>query len=183
MLVTNAPLRSQKRAANVSEVRGVSISLESPFVDSPFRAAYTEIMGSVDRKTAKTKFIAFFEQKNLRMTAQRMAIIDTVFGTDQHFTAEELLEWSRKRDKSVSRATVYRTLPLLTESGLVQELDFGKAYKYYDPNYADHPRHNHIVCQDCDKIVELESEKIEMLESKISEKLGFPPKSPPNHIT
>ncbi|MDC0144391.1 transcriptional repressor, partial [Verrucomicrobia bacterium] len=63
--------------------------------------------------------MAFLEQKNLRITAQRRAIVDTVFGTDQHFTAEQLLEWARERDKSVSRATVYRTLPLLTESGLV----------------------------------------------------------------
>ena len=89
--------------------------------------------------------------KNLRITSRRQAIVDTVFGTDQHFTAEQLLEWSRQRDKSVSRATVYRTLPLLTESGLVQEMDFGKDYKFYDPNCAMLPNHNHIICNDCEK--------------------------------
>ena len=87
---------------------------------------------------AKTRFLDFLDTKQLRMTAQRMAIIDTVFSTNEHFTAEQLLEWSRKRDKSVSRATVYRTLPLLTESDLVREMDFGKEFKFYDPNYADH---------------------------------------------
>src|SRR5512132_1279562 len=101
------------------------------------------------------------------MTAQRQAIIEAVFSTEQHFTAEQLLDWSRERDKSVSRATVYRTLPLLTESGLVREMDFGKDHKFYDPNYADHPYHNHIICQDCEKIVEFESEKIARLESEI----------------
>ena len=111
------------------------------------------------------------------MTSQRMVIIDTVFSTDEHFTAEQLLEWSRERDKSVSRATVYRTLPLLTESGLVKEMDFGKDYKYYDPNYAEHPNHNHIICQDCDRIVEFESEKIERLEDEITNNLGFSLKS------
>jgi len=50
-----------------------------------------------------------------------------------------------------SRATVYRTLPLLTESGLVREMDFGKDYKFYDPELREHPNHNHIICQDCDK--------------------------------
>jgi len=134
-------------------------------------------MALTEKPTARQKFLQFLEQKNLRMTAQRMAIIDTVFGTDQHFTAEQLLDWSRKRDKSVSRATVYRTLPLLTESGLVHEMDFGKEYKFYDPNYADHPHHNHIICEDCEKIVEFESEKIEKLESEISHKLGFQVKS------
>lgn len=119
----------------------------------------------------------FLAGKNLRVTSQRQAIIETVFATDKHFTAEQLLEWSRQRDKSVSRATVYRTLPLLTESGLVREMDFGKDYKFYDPNYADHPNHNHIICQDCEKIVEFESDKIAKLEDEISHKLGFSVKS------
>ena len=117
--------------------------------------------------------MAFLEQKNLRITSQRRAIIDTVFGTDQHFNAEQLLEWARKIDPSVSRATVYRTLPLLTESGLVHEMDFGKDYKIYDPNYADHPNHNHIICDDCDKVVEFESDQLDTLENEISQNLGF----------
>jgi len=130
-------------------------------------------MAKTDRTAAKEKFFQFLDQKNLRITSQRHAIVDTVFGTDQHFTAEQLLEWAREKDSSVSRATVYRTLPLLTESGLVHEMDFGKDYKIYDPNYADHPNHNHIICDDCDKIVEFESDRLEALESEISSKLGF----------
>jgi Fur family ferric uptake transcriptional regulator len=130
-------------------------------------------MAEAAKKCAKQRFLDFLARKNLRITAQREAIIETAFSTDQHFTAEQLLEWSRRKDKSVSRATVYRTLPLLTESGLVREMDFGKDYKFYDPNYAEHPHHNHIICQDCDKIVEFESEKIERLENEISQRLGF----------
>ncbi len=130
-------------------------------------------MSAEDFKSAKEKFLAFIEGKGLRLTTQRMAIIDTVFSTEEHFTAEQLLDWSRQRDQSVSRATVYRTLPLLTESGLVSEMDFGKDHKYYDPNYAQHPNHNHIICQDCDRIVEFESEKIERLEDEITHNLGF----------
>ena len=122
---------------------------------------------------AKQRFLDFLETKALRMTDQRMAIIDTVFSTNEHFTADQLLEWSAQRDSSVSRATVYRTLPLLTESGLVREMDFGKDYKFYDPNYADHPEHSHIICKDCEKIVEFESEQIAQLESEIVRKLGF----------
>jgi Fur family transcriptional regulator, ferric uptake regulator len=136
-----------------------------------------------DKHAAKHKFMEFLAQKNLRITSQRQVIIDTVFSTDKHFTAEELLEWSRAKDRSVSRATVYRTLPLLTESGLVQEMDFGKDYKFYDPNYADHPNHNHIICQDCERIVEFESEKIDKLENEISHKLGFAVKSQRLQIT
>ena len=134
-------------------------------------------MAATEKLAAKQKFMEFLDQKNLRLTSQRQAIIDSVFSTEEHFTAEQLLEWSRRRDRSVSRATVYRTLPLLTESGLVREMDFGKDHKYYDPNYADHPHHSHIICQDCDKIVEFESKRIEKLESQISQRLGFAVKS------
>jgi Fur family ferric uptake transcriptional regulator len=140
-------------------------------------------MPASERLAAKQKFMEFLGAKSLRITAQRQAIIDTVFDTTEHFTAEQLLEWSRQRDRSVSRATVYRTLPLLTESGLVREMDFGKDHKYYDPNYADHPNHNHIICQDCEKIVEFESETIEKIENEISHRLGFSVKSQKLQIT
>jgi Fur family transcriptional regulator, ferric uptake regulator len=122
---------------------------------------------------AKQRFLRFLETKQLRVTGQRLAIIDTVFSTTEHFTAEQLLDWSRRRDPSVSRAPVYRTLPPLTESGLVREMDFGKDHKFYDPNYADHPHHSHIICQDCEKIVEFESERIAQLENEIVHQLGF----------
>src|SRR5882762_11071901 len=140
-------------------------------------------MAGTEKETAKEKFMEFLGQKNLRLTSQRQAIIDSVFSTDEHFTAEQLLEWSRRRDRSVSRATVYRTLPLLTESGLVREMDFGKDHKFYDPNYAQHPHHNHIICQDCDKIVEFESNKIEKIENEISHRLGFSVKAHRLQIT
>jgi Fur family transcriptional regulator, ferric uptake regulator len=140
-------------------------------------------MAEAVNKNAKRRFMEFLSGKNLRVTAQRKVIIDTAFGTQQHFTADQLLAWSRRRDKSVSRATVYRTLPLLTESGLVREMDFGKDCKVYDPNYAEHPHHNHIICQDCEKIVEFDSDKIEKLESEISQRLGFSVKAHRLQIT
>src|SRR5437667_7891321 len=140
-------------------------------------------MAATEKPAAKQKFMEFLDRKNLRLTSQRQAIIDSVFSTEEHFTAEQLLEWSRRRDRSVSRATVYRTLPLLTESGLVREMDFGKDHKFYDPNYAAHPHHSHIICGDCSRIVEFESEKIEKIESEITQKLGFSVKAQRLHIT
>ncbi len=140
-------------------------------------------MSESQKEKAKKRFLDFVEEKGLRMTAPRKAIIESVFSTEEHFTAEQLLDWARARDASVSRATVYRTLPLLTESGLVHEMDFGKDYKFYDPNYADHPNHNHIICQDCEKIVEFESKQIEQIEDEISQKHGFSIKSQNVQIT
>jgi Fur family transcriptional regulator, ferric uptake regulator len=131
----------------------------------------------LDKAAVKKNFMDFAQRKKLRMTAQRMAIVDAALDTNQHFTADELIVWAQKRDKSVSRATVYRTLPLLTESGLLREMDFGQDSKFYDPNYADYPYHNHIICQDCGKIIEFDSKKISDLEAAIGRKLGFTVKS------
>jgi Fur family ferric uptake transcriptional regulator len=140
-------------------------------------------MAEAGNSRARQRFLDFLAQKKLRLTAPRRAIIEAVFGTQKHFTAEELLAWAQQRDKSVSRATVYRTLPLLTESGLVREMDFGGDHKFYDPNYAEHPHHNHIICQDCGKIVEFESRQIERLENEISRRLGFSVKAHRLQIT
>ncbi len=137
----------------------------------------------MERCIAKKKFMDFLQRKKLRVTAQRRAIIDSAFDTDEHFTAGQLLQWSRRRDKSVSRATVYRTLPLLTESGLVREMDFGGDHKFYDPNYADHPNHSHIICQECNAIIEFDSDRIKKLEAEMCRKLGFTVKAHRLQIT
>lgn len=117
----------------------------------------------------------FIGDKGLRKTVQREAIIEAAFSTDRHYTAEELLTMAKKREPSVSRATVYRTLPLLVECGVLKEMDFGKEYKFYDPNFAEHPHHNHLICVDCDKIVEFEDRNIETMEDCITKRLGFSP--------
>src|ERR1700677_751163 len=119
----------------------------------------------------------FLTEKGLRKTAQRDAIIEAAFSTQEHYTAEDLLGRAKAIEKSVSRATVYRTLPLLVESGVLREMDFGKEQKYYDPNFNLHPQHNHLICVDCDRIVEFEDKNIETLENCITKRLGFSPAS------
>lgn len=121
----------------------------------------------------RDKVIAYMESNGLRITTQRRAIIKAAFSTTDHYTAEDLLVLARKIDPSVSRATVYRTLPVLVQTGLLRELDLGKEHKFYDPNYANHPNHNHIICLDCDKIVEFEDYCLDVRESVVAKGLGF----------
>ena len=79
-------------------------------------------------------FKEFLTSKGLRVTNQRLAIFDAAYQYEDHFTAEDLLDKSRKIDNSVSRATVYRALPILTESNLIREVDVGRDYKFYMAN-------------------------------------------------
>jgi len=119
----------------------------------------------------------FLSGKGLRRTPQREAIIEAAFGTDDHFNAEDLLKRAQEIDRSVSRATVYRTLPLLVESGLLREIELGAGTKVYDPNFIDRPTHNHLICVDCNKIIEFEDTNMELLENCITRRLGFSPAS------
>lgn len=119
------------------------------------------------------RFDAFIGEKRLRRTLQRDAIVQAAFSTKEHFTAEGLLEMARQTDPTVSRATVYRTLPLLVQSGVLREMHFGKDQKFYDPNFVDRPNHNHLICLDCNKIVEFEDRHMEVLEDCITNRLGF----------
>ena len=78
---------------------------------------------SVSVEASREKFQSYLSEKGLRVTNQRLAIFDAAFAQKEHFTAEGLLDHARRIDDSVSRATVYRTLPLMTESHLLREVD------------------------------------------------------------
>ncbi len=125
----------------------------------------------------RQKVYEYIEKKGLRKTVQREAIIQAAFSTTDHYTAEELIAMAQRIEPSVSRATVYRTLPLLVESGLLREIDLGKDHKTYDPNFVNRPHHNHLICVDCQKVVEFEDHYMETLEDCISKRLGFSPAS------
>ncbi len=113
--------------------------------------------------------------EGLRRTKQREVIIEAAFATEDHFNADELLEKSRVIDRTVSRATVYRTLTLLVECGLLHVVDLGRDQTYYDPNFLDKPQHNHLICLDCDRVVEFEDEHVGLLHDCITRRLGFQP--------
>lgn len=118
---------------------------------------------------------SFIRKKGLRRTGQRDLIVRAAFATDDHFTADELFERVSRADASASRATVYRTLALLVEAGLLREIDLGDNHKTYDPNFVDKPAHNHLVCIDCGRVVEFEDSHIELINDCVTRRLGFRP--------
>ncbi len=124
---------------------------------------------------AREKFRDFLTRKGLRVTNQRLAIFDTALAQKEHFTAEQLLDHARKVDDSVSRATVYRTLPIMTESALLREVDIGSGEKYYLPSGDSSTQVAQVVCVDCDRIFEISAPFMEWYGSTVSSKLGLTP--------
>jgi Fe2+ or Zn2+ uptake regulation protein len=131
----------------------------------------------VTTSAAREKFKEFLVKRGLRVTNQRLAIFDAAFAQKEHFTAEQLLEHARAIDDSVSRATVYRTLPIMTESALLREVDIGTGEKFYLPNSENNAQVAQVVCLDCDKIFEISAPFMEWYGTTVSSKLGLTPVS------
>ncbi|MEX2578609.1 MAG: transcriptional repressor [Verrucomicrobiales bacterium] len=123
------------------------------------------------------RFDSFIRQRGMRRTAQRDVIVEAAFASDDHFTAEELLKKAQRIDPKTSRATLYRTITLLLECGLLREIDLGRDERVYDPNFLESPDHNHLICIDCGKVIEFEDDNAGLLIDCITRRLGFRPSS------
>ncbi|MEO6244255.1 MAG: transcriptional repressor [Opitutaceae bacterium] len=126
--------------------------------------------------SARDKFRSFLTKKGLRATSQRLAIFEAAFAQTEHFTADQLLDGARTLDDSVSRATIYRTLPIMTASALLREVDIGSGEKFYRPNGdGAGTQVAQVVCLDCDKIFEISAPFMSWYGSTVSSKLGLTP--------
>jgi Fur family ferric uptake transcriptional regulator len=123
-----------------------------------------------------SRFRQFLAGRGLRMTRERLAILAAVLDTHDHFDVENLYLKLRTRERRVSRATVYRTLHLLVECGLVDRARFGTdAFSYEQIRGRDH--HDHMVCNDCGRVIEFVSREIEQLQEAACEEHDFLPES------
>lgn len=98
-------------------------------------------------------FSRFLLGKGLRLTLTRKLILNAVFSLHEHFNAEELYDQIKAHTSGISLATVYRTLPLLMEAGLVQQAVRSSGRERYEHIYG-HPRHIHWVCRICGTLTE-----------------------------
>jgi Fe2+ or Zn2+ uptake regulation protein len=135
------------------------------------------VIPRVSQDSVREKFISFLAEQGHRVTNQRLAIFDAAMAQTEHFTAEQLLVHAKAIDDSVSRATVYRTLPLMTESHALREVDIGTGEKYYLRVTAGNNQVAQVVCADCDKIFEISAPFMEWYGSTVSMKLGLKPVS------
>lgn len=123
-------------------------------------------------KSAQEVFTGYLSGKNLKMTPQRRLILDTLLKQRDHLSSEELYAKVKKRDKSIGQATVYRTLKLLNESGLIEPLDFADGLTRYELSYGE-DHHDHLICEQCGKNIEIFDEVIEKRQDQLAKEHGF----------
>ena len=119
-------------------------------------------------------FRKFLKDGDYRITPERFEVLDAVLKWDDHFDADNLFIALNTSGSKVSRATVYKTLNLLHECGLVSRYRFSQGHAQYEKTVG-RPHHDHLICTTCDKIIEFENERVVKMENDICNTYGFKP--------
>jgi Fur family ferric uptake transcriptional regulator len=128
----------------------------------------------VDERTqeALEKFERFLHRKDLRLTEARAAIVEAALARQGHYPIEELIADLKRRGIRGSKATVYRTLPLLAEAGILQPAVLAGESRSYETTFGRH-HHDHLLCGRCGKVIEFEFEAFEILQREVATRYGF----------
>jgi len=111
------------------------------------------------------------EAKGLRMTGQRRVIAQVLEESADHPDVEELYARASRIDSGISLATVYRTVKLFEEAGILDKLEFGDGRARYEDAERDH--HDHLIDINSGEVIEFVDAEIEALQEKIAQKLGY----------
>jgi Fur family ferric uptake transcriptional regulator len=169
--VNNSPLASPYRAAEAAQ--GAGGSSEVGYADRHTPSASSQATLNTDRlEEVKKIFTAHLENKGLRKTAERYAILEEIYVRSGHFDVEELYAGMKERNLQVSRATVYNTLDLLVEQGLVSKHQFGRNLAQYEKSYG-YRQHDHVICTECHKVVEFCDPRIHGIQTMVGDLLNF----------
>ncbi|MBI3322409.1 MAG: transcriptional repressor [Candidatus Omnitrophica bacterium] len=118
------------------------------------------------------RFQAHLERQGLNLTRQRQEILRAFFGAEKHLGVEQVYDLLKKKDPTLGRATVFRTVKLLQECGLLAEVGAANGRSKFELK-ADRPHHDHMVCVECGRITEFQSPQMERFQDEAIRKLGF----------
>jgi Fur family ferric uptake transcriptional regulator len=110
-------------------------------------------------------------ERGLRMTPQRLMILEAIEARDDHFSADELYDQVRQRYSHLNLSTVYRTLEVLEQANIVTKTDLGDGCIRY--HWAEKGRHHHLICQQCGRVFELEEPALLPLKQELERDYGF----------
>ena len=122
--------------------------------------------------TAEHVFREYLRDRSLKYTSERRLVLQAVMRNDEHFEAEQLLLDMRQAQARVGKATVYRTLKLLVDCGMVKEVHFSNKQVHYEYTYGQDP-HDHMVCRRCGRIIEFGAAEVLRLRTAVAARHRF----------
>ena len=112
------------------------------------------------------------KNKGHKLTVQRRVILDILHGSDGHVTAEEILKQVQARAPGVNKSTIYRTLDLLEELGIVVRSELGERFIFH---HAEQGHHHHLICHKCGRVLDAEEDIFEPLKELLVREYNFVP--------
>lgn len=125
-----------------------------------------------ERKSELQVFREYLKKHGMRYTQEREQIIKEIFATHDHFDVDTMYLNIRHKGIQVSKASIYRLLPLLLEAGLVQDVFFEDGHMHYEHIYG-HEHHSHLRCVECGKIEEFRDARMKDIRADMEERFGF----------
>lgn len=118
------------------------------------------------------KFNLLLQDRNLRPTAERLAIFEEAMATQGHFEADDLLVILKNKGVKTSRATIYRTLDLLAQSGILRQICPGEKAIHFERASAK-SRHDHMICKNCGVSYEFHLPELHALQKRLCDEHNF----------
>jgi Fur family ferric uptake transcriptional regulator len=129
-------------------------------------------MSEIVQNNVRERFNGFLQRSGLKLTSERLIILNEALATDGHFEADDLLAILKQKGRKTSRATIYRTLEILARAGVLRKIYLGGSPAHFE-KITGQVRHDHMICQKCGARYEFNVPELSDIQNRLGRQFNF----------